>query len=80
MVAYDWESVRAIYLEGLATGDATFETDAPAWDTWDESHLSFPRLVCVSTVDDGVVGWAGLPCPRFQIEKSTEESQRSASM
>ena len=26
----DWAVVRAIYLEGIATGDATFETDAPA--------------------------------------------------
>lgn len=60
MVADDWEAVRAIYLEGLASDDATFETDAPSWGTWDESHLRFPRLVAVSTVDDGVVGWAAL--------------------
>jgi L-amino acid N-acyltransferase YncA len=29
-----WDSVRAIYLEGIATGHATFETDAPDWETW----------------------------------------------
>ena len=28
----DWEQVRRIYLEGLATGQATFETDAPSWE------------------------------------------------
>jgi phosphinothricin acetyltransferase len=36
MVADDWESVRSIYLEGLATGDATFETEAPSWEKWDD--------------------------------------------
>jgi L-amino acid N-acyltransferase YncA len=29
--AGDWEQVRAIYLEGIATGNATFETEAPTW-------------------------------------------------
>lgn len=28
----DWPSVRAIYAEGIATGDATFETEAPDWE------------------------------------------------
>ncbi len=60
MVPEDWESVRSIYLEGLATGDATFETEAPSWEQWDESHLSVPRLVAVSPSEDGVVGWAAL--------------------
>jgi L-amino acid N-acyltransferase YncA len=31
----DWPAVRAIYLEGIATGHATFETEAPPWETWD---------------------------------------------
>lgn len=35
----DWEHVRAIYLEGLATGQATFEVDAPSWEQWDAGHL-----------------------------------------
>ena len=35
----DWEAVRAIYLEGIATGHATFETDAPEWETWDRGRL-----------------------------------------
>ncbi len=37
--------VAAIYEEGIATGDATFETAAPAWEEWDRSHLPEPRLV-----------------------------------
>jgi L-amino acid N-acyltransferase YncA len=28
----DWPSVRAIYEEGIATGEATFRTGAPAWE------------------------------------------------
>lgn len=60
MAPEDWESVRAIYLEGLATGDATFETEAPRWENWDENHLSVPRLVAVSQTEEGVIGWAAL--------------------
>jgi phosphinothricin acetyltransferase len=53
-----WDAVRAIYLEGIATGNATFETDAPAWAVWDQHHHSHSRLVAV--IDDQVVGWAAL--------------------
>ena len=54
----DWEAVRAIYLQGIATAQATFEVDAPSWEAWNASHLSFGRLV----VREGarVVGWAAL--------------------
>lgn len=41
----DWAGVRAIYLEGIATGDATFETEAPGWDSWNRNHLSFARII-----------------------------------
>jgi L-amino acid N-acyltransferase YncA len=54
----DWEQVRAIYLEGIRTGDATFETEAPSWERWDEGHLAFARLVLRE--DDAVLGWAAL--------------------
>lgn len=54
----NWESVRAIYQEGIATGNATFETDAPDWQQWDEKHLQECRLV--ASVEDHVVGWAAL--------------------
>jgi len=58
MRADDWPAVRAIYLEGIATGNATFETEAPPWETWDEKHLPKPRLVFR---DEGrVAGWAAL--------------------
>ena len=53
-----WESVRAIYLAGIATGDATFETKVPNWADWNRSHLPAPRLVALSA--EAVVGWAAL--------------------
>lgn len=54
----DWEAVRLIYLDGLATGQATFESRAPSWPEWNRAHLSAPRLVATS--DECVVGWAAL--------------------
>ena len=54
----DWPAVRAIYEEGIATGDATFQTEAPAWELWDAGHLPTCRLVLVS--NGAVVGWAAL--------------------
>jgi L-amino acid N-acyltransferase YncA len=58
MRASDWEQVREIYLEGIRTGQATFETEAPSWDHWDESHLPFARLV--AREGHAVLGWAAL--------------------
>lgn len=58
MVPTDWEQVRAIYLDGIASGNATFETDAPNWDAWNSAHLHFARLVARS--GQGVLGWAAL--------------------
>ena len=54
-----WPRVRAIYLEGVATGQATFETEAPAWELWDASHLPFARLVALAG-GGRVAGWAAL--------------------
>lgn len=58
MAAEDWESVRAIYLDGIATGQATFETEAPSWTTWNNGHLPAPRLVAISS--ERIAGWAAL--------------------
>jgi phosphinothricin acetyltransferase len=41
----DWPAVQAIFQAGIATGDATFETTAPAWEAWDAGHLPEHRLV-----------------------------------
>ncbi len=54
----DWSLVQAIYVEGIASGQATFETEAPDWKQWDEAHHSIGRLV--ARRGDTVVGWAAL--------------------
>jgi phosphinothricin acetyltransferase len=54
----DWPAVRSIYLEGIMTGMATFETEAPSWEDWDANHLHFGRLV--ARENDQVRGWAAL--------------------
>ena len=58
LTAADWPAVRAIYEEGIATGDATFETAAPSWSAWDRAHLADHRLV--GAIGGRVVGWAAL--------------------
>jgi phosphinothricin acetyltransferase len=54
----DWPAVRAIYEEGIATGHATFQPQAPAWEEWDGGHLRTCRLIAERT--GLVVGWAAL--------------------
>jgi phosphinothricin acetyltransferase len=54
----DWDQVRAIYAEGIATGQATFETEAPDWERWDAGHLPECRLVARSR--ERILGWAAL--------------------
>jgi phosphinothricin acetyltransferase len=58
MTPDDWEQVRSIYLEGILTGNATFETAAPSWEKWDEGHLPIARLVMRD--EEEVLGWAAL--------------------
>jgi phosphinothricin acetyltransferase len=56
--ADDWDAVRAIYLEGIATGVATFETGAPSWEKWDAGHLASPRLAAREIITDRAVNRA----------------------
>ena len=58
MTTADWPRVKQIYLEGIATGHATFETTAPSFAEWDKAHLSCARLVAQQ--GDVTVGWAAL--------------------
>jgi phosphinothricin acetyltransferase len=68
----DWPAVRSIYLEGIATGDATFETEASDWKAWDNNHLSQCRLV--ARIGDRVTGWAALsPISRRLIYSGVAE-------
>lgn len=58
MAPDDWPAVGAVYAEGIATGDATFETEAPGWEAWDAGHLPDCRIVAERGGE--VVGWAAL--------------------
>ncbi|TVP54453.1 MAG: N-acetyltransferase family protein [Gemmatimonadales bacterium] len=53
-----WGRVREIYSEGIATGQATFETEVPDWDSWRTGHGNHPRLVAKQ--GSQIVGWAAL--------------------
>jgi phosphinothricin acetyltransferase len=54
-----WPEVRAIYLEGIATGNATFETAAPDWEQWNAKHHPHSRLVAIDETG-AVTGWAAI--------------------
>ena len=58
MHEHDWPEVRAIYVAGIATGNATFETAAPSWTEWDAGHLAHSRLVARG--ESRIGGWAAL--------------------
>src|SRR6476659_8642361 len=60
MMPADWPAVRQIYAEGIATGDATLERDAPDWDHFDRSHRSDCRLVARRAKAGPVLGWDAL--------------------
>jgi phosphinothricin acetyltransferase len=54
----DWESVHAIYAAGIATGEATFESEPPTWEAFDGGRLAEHRLIAE---DAGrVLGWAAV--------------------
>jgi len=67
-----WPAVREIYREGMATGNATFETEVPDWENWDSSHRKDCRLVALEPRAEGIsevlipldgagiLGWAAL--------------------
>jgi len=54
----DWPEVARIFDEGIATGNATFETEVPSREAWDAGHLSEHRLVAER--DGRVIGWIAL--------------------
>ena len=58
----DWPGVRRVYVEGIATGHATFEVEAPAdFETWSAGKLAVCRLVAHPAGDEAdVLGWAAL--------------------
>jgi len=53
-----WETVRRIYIDGIATKNATFQTEAPEWEAWDQAHRKDCRLI--ARIGNQVAGWAAL--------------------
>ncbi len=55
----DWPLIKSIYEEGLATGMATFETEAPpSWEAWDRKYLTPCRW---GIAEDGLLrAWIAL--------------------
>jgi phosphinothricin acetyltransferase len=58
MADSDWLMVRAIYEQGIKSGNATFAIEVPLWKEWNTEHLAACRLV--AKVEGVVVGWAAL--------------------
>ncbi len=57
MTAADWTDVEQIYAAGIASGEATFETDTPTWEQFDAGRIRPARLVAVDE-RGAVLGWA----------------------
>lgn len=55
----DWPEVREIYIQGIATGDATLETSPPEWEVWNQSHIAELRYAAVSENNE-IMGWTAL--------------------
>ena len=58
MLPTHWEAVKQIYAEGLATGNATFQTSIPIWDEWNDAHVKNSRLIAIE--NEKILGWAAL--------------------
>jgi L-amino acid N-acyltransferase YncA len=72
LLSEHWPQARAIYEEGIRTGNATFEDAAPDWDSWDRSHLETCRLVAMQ--QGAVVAWAALsPVSRRKVYSGVAE-------
>jgi L-amino acid N-acyltransferase YncA len=53
----DWPEVARIFADGIATGDATFETEVASWEAWNAAH---PEHRVVAELDGRLAGWAAL--------------------
>jgi phosphinothricin acetyltransferase len=54
----DWPDVARIWADGIATGNATFETAVPSWDAFDAARL--PQHRFVAEREGRVVGWVAV--------------------
>ncbi len=58
MAPEDFTRILEIYKMGLDSRNATFETDVPSIEDWDNKHLRHSRLVYVENKE--VIGWIAL--------------------
>ncbi len=69
---FAWEQIREIYLDGIETGLATFETGAPSWEEWDAAHIPQCRLGAWS--ENALLAWAALsPVSRRRVYAGVAE-------
>ena len=54
----DWSAIARIYKLGIETGYATFETEVPSWEKWNNTHIPSCRIA--AWVETNMVGWAAL--------------------
>ena len=54
----DWQAIANIYKQGIDTGVATFETETPSWEKWNNTHLKTARLA--AWFENNILGWAAL--------------------
>lgn len=60
MTPADADQVLAIFAAGIATGNATFETQAPTWAAFDSARLAAHRHVAVDDANGDVLGWVAV--------------------
>jgi L-amino acid N-acyltransferase YncA len=72
MTLSHWPQVLEIYKSGIESGHATFETQLPTWEQWDQGHHPFARLVLLE--NEELLGWAALsPVSRRQVYSGVAE-------
>jgi len=54
------DAILTIYQAGLDTGNASFQTEAPDWPTFDAGKLPEHRFVAVAADDGAVLGWVAV--------------------
>ena len=54
-----WPALRCIYQDGISTGHATFEAEAPDWERFNTSKLPDHRLIAETSAAE-IVRWAAV--------------------
>lgn len=60
MLPVDYAAVAEIFEQGIAGGNATYDTHAAEWFEWDAKHLVVARFVARDISSQRVLGWVAL--------------------